>query len=90
MSIYADDESRRCTSRPSYLYLLLFNFIVLKYEKEQIMKTNVWIDLKWTDFQLMWNPSDYNVNSVRVPFDKIWVSTQLDHHVECLQCLHLF
>ena len=37
------------------------------------MKTNVWINLKWTDFQLLWSKSDYDVVSIRMPFDRVWV-----------------
>ena len=33
------------------------------YEKEQIMKTNVWINLKWRDFQLDWAAKDYKVKN---------------------------
>jgi nicotinic acetylcholine receptor len=43
-----------------------------KYEKEQIMKTNVWINLRWTDFQLNWTTNDYKVGSFRVPYDRVW------------------
>jgi len=42
------------------------------YEKEQIMKTNVWINLQWLDFQLNWTTSDYKVGSIRVPYDRVW------------------
>ena len=36
------------------------------------MKTNVWINLKWRDFQLEWAAKDYKVGSVRVPYDRVW------------------
>lgn len=36
------------------------------------MKTNVWINLKWLDFQLNWTTNDYKVGSIRVPFDRVW------------------
>lgn len=42
------------------------------YEKEQIMKTNVWINLKWTDFQLNWTTNDFKVGSIRVPYERVW------------------
>ena len=45
-----------------------------KYEKEQIMKTNVWINLKWTDFQLNLTTNDFKVGSIRVPYERVWVS----------------
>jgi len=28
-------------------------------EKDQIMHTNVWLTLKWYDFQMRWNPVNY-------------------------------
>jgi hypothetical protein len=37
------------------------------------MKTNVWINLKWRDFQLEWAAKDFKVGSVRVPYDRVWV-----------------
>jgi hypothetical protein len=37
------------------------------------MKTNVWINLKWKDFQLNWSTADYKIGSVRVPHEKVWV-----------------
>jgi nicotinic acetylcholine receptor, invertebrate len=42
------------------------------YEKEQIMKTNVWISLKWTDFRLNWTRNDSKIESIRVPYERIW------------------
>lgn len=36
------------------------------------MKTNVWINLRWTDFQLNWTTNDYKVGSFRVPYDRVW------------------
>ena len=46
---------------------------IIKYEKDQVMKTNVWINLKWRDFQFEWSSKDYKVGSVRVPPDRVWV-----------------
>jgi hypothetical protein len=37
------------------------------------MKTNVWINLKWNDFQLTWTKNDYDVVSIRMPYDRVWV-----------------
>jgi nicotinic acetylcholine receptor len=42
------------------------------YEKEQIMKTNVWVSLKWTDFRLNWTKEDSKIESIRVPFERVW------------------
>ncbi|CAJ0602534.1 unnamed protein product [Cylicocyclus nassatus] len=43
-------------------------------EKEQVMHTNVWLTLKWHDFQLRWEPNDYDgITQIRVAPDKIWL-----------------
>ena len=34
-------------------------------EKNQILTSNVWLDLKWKDAYMMWNISDYNNITVR-------------------------
>ncbi|XP_013406814.1 acetylcholine receptor subunit beta-like 1 isoform X2 [Lingula anatina] len=42
-------------------------------EKNQIMKTNVWLQTVWYDYQLVWDPADYGgISSIRVPMDKVW------------------
>merc|ERR1719245_2988240 len=42
-------------------------------EKDQIMMTNVWLNLEWTDDNLRWNASEYeNVKDIRVPPSTIW------------------
>ncbi|CAJ0582785.1 unnamed protein product, partial [Mesorhabditis spiculigera] len=43
-------------------------------EKEQVMHTNVWVTLKWYDFQMRWNPVDYGeIQNIRVSPDKVWL-----------------
>ncbi|KAK6058007.1 Neurotransmitter-gated ion-channel ligand binding domain protein, partial [Cooperia oncophora] len=43
-------------------------------EKEQVMHTNVWLTLRWRDFQLRWEPKDYDgITQIRVAPDKIWL-----------------
>ena len=42
-------------------------------EKAQIMQTNVWLTLKWTDCQFGWDPRDYGgLESLRVPVERVW------------------
>merc|ERR1719499_2281410 len=42
-------------------------------EKNQIMMTNVWLNLEWTDNNLRWNESEYgNIADIRVPPSQIW------------------
>ncbi|CAD6185327.1 unnamed protein product [Caenorhabditis auriculariae] len=43
-------------------------------EKNQILQTNVWLTMKWNDFQLTWNPSEYgNISNLHVPSDRVWL-----------------
>ncbi|XP_003373609.1 acetylcholine receptor subunit beta-type unc-29 [Trichinella spiralis] len=43
-------------------------------EKNQIMHTNVWLTLKWYDFQMRWNPVNYGeIRQIRVATDKVWL-----------------
>ncbi|XP_033965070.1 neuronal acetylcholine receptor subunit alpha-7a isoform X1 [Pseudochaenichthys georgianus] len=42
-------------------------------EKNQVLTTNIWLQLYWDDFYLQWNPSDYpGVPNVRFPDNLIW------------------
>ncbi|CAG5084018.1 Similar to nAChRbeta1: Acetylcholine receptor subunit beta-like 1 (Drosophila melanogaster), partial [Cotesia congregata] len=42
-------------------------------EKNHVMKSNVWLELHWHDYQLQWDPSDYQgIQKLRIPSDKIW------------------
>ncbi|CAI5453865.1 unnamed protein product [Caenorhabditis angaria] len=43
-------------------------------EKNQILQTNVWLTMKWTDFQLKWNPEEYgNIRNLHIPSDRVWL-----------------
>ena len=36
-------------------------------ERNQVMKSNVWLRMRWVDYQLAWNPQEYdNITVVRV------------------------
>ncbi|TWW67742.1 neuronal acetylcholine receptor subunit alpha-7-like isoform X1 [Takifugu flavidus] len=42
-------------------------------EKNQILTTNVWLQMEWTDSYLTWDVSEYpGMNSVRLPSRNIW------------------
>ncbi|XP_052453219.1 neuronal acetylcholine receptor subunit alpha-7 [Carassius gibelio] len=42
-------------------------------EKNQVLTTNIWLQLYWSDHYLQWNTSDYpGVNTVRFPDSLIW------------------
>lgn len=39
--------------------------IINVYEKEQIVKVNVWLQLRWYDYQLKWNPDRFGKKKKR-------------------------
>ncbi|KAJ0056734.1 hypothetical protein NL108_013281, partial [Boleophthalmus pectinirostris] len=42
-------------------------------EKNQVLTTNVWLQMTWTDYSLQWDPADYpGVRNVRFPNHQIW------------------
>ncbi|XP_061669946.1 neuronal acetylcholine receptor subunit alpha-7-like [Syngnathoides biaculeatus] len=42
-------------------------------EKNQVVKTNIWLQMSWKDYKLQWNQSDYNgVDTLRLPADLLW------------------
>ncbi|XP_051547776.1 neuronal acetylcholine receptor subunit alpha-7-like [Myxocyprinus asiaticus] len=42
-------------------------------EKNQVLTTNIWLQLYWSDYYLRWNTSDYpGVTTVRFPDSLIW------------------
>ncbi|XP_019613460.1 PREDICTED: neuronal acetylcholine receptor subunit alpha-2-like [Branchiostoma belcheri] len=43
-------------------------------EKNQVLTTSVWLNQRWDDYKLTWNPDDYDgVKYLKVPPDMIWV-----------------
>ncbi|KAH9524882.1 Acetylcholine receptor subunit alpha-type acr-16, partial [Bulinus truncatus] len=45
-----------------------------KDEKNQIIHTNIWLQMNWTASNLKWNKEDFgNVSSIRVPKSMVWV-----------------
>ncbi|XP_014298481.1 acetylcholine receptor subunit alpha-type acr-16 [Microplitis demolitor] len=42
-------------------------------EKNQILTTNAWLKLEWTDYNLQWNETDYGgVKDLRITPNKLW------------------
>lgn len=51
----------------------IFNQIISMVEKEQIIVTNCFVDQKWTDPRLQWNPLDFdNITWIRMPATSVW------------------
>jgi nicotinic acetylcholine receptor, invertebrate len=47
--------------------------LIFQNEKNQIMKSNVWLRLVWSDYQLQWDEADYGgIGVLRLPPDKVW------------------
>ncbi|KAH3839130.1 neuronal acetylcholine receptor subunit alpha-7-like [Dreissena polymorpha] len=43
-------------------------------EKNQIIHTNIWLQMKWRASNLVWDPAEYGgIDSIRVPAQKIWL-----------------
>ncbi|XP_014203406.1 acetylcholine receptor subunit beta-like 1 [Copidosoma floridanum] len=52
---------------------LAFVQLINVNEKNQIMKSNVWLRFVWTDYQLQWDEADYGgISVLRLPPDKVW------------------
>ena len=48
-------------------------YLLTQNEKNQIMKSNVWLRLVWNDYQLQWDEADYGgISVLRLPPDKVW------------------
>uniref|UniRef100_A0A3B4ZCW1 Cholinergic receptor, nicotinic, alpha 7 (neuronal) n=1 Tax=Stegastes partitus TaxID=144197 RepID=A0A3B4ZCW1_9TELE len=67
----------RPVSNDSHSLTVRFSFSLLQImdvdEKNQVLTTNIWLQLYWTDFYLQWNMSDYpGVTNVRFPDNQIW------------------
>ncbi|XP_047452599.1 neuronal acetylcholine receptor subunit alpha-7 [Mugil cephalus] len=67
----------RPVNNDSHSLTVQFSFSLLQImdvdEKNQVLTTNIWLQLYWTDFYLQWNTSDYpGVTNVRFPDSQIW------------------
>lgn len=52
--------------------LILLNIHELD-EARHTLKSEVFFRQNWTDYQLQWNPKDYDgIKSIRIPIEKIW------------------
>ncbi|XP_041371894.1 neuronal acetylcholine receptor subunit alpha-10-like [Gigantopelta aegis] len=70
-------KSVRPVSNASTVVLIKFslhiNQIIDLDERQQVLSTDVYINQKWIDEKLKWNPSRYNgITSLRVSADDIW------------------
>ncbi|XP_062318829.1 neuronal acetylcholine receptor subunit alpha-7 [Osmerus eperlanus] len=61
----------------SHSLIVHFSFSLMQImdvdEKNQVLTTNIWLQLYWTDHYLRWNATDYpGVTNVRFPDSQIW------------------
>ena len=43
-------------------------------EKNQVMKLNVWLKIRWINHFLKWDPKDFDgVESITVEKEKVWI-----------------
>ena len=51
-----------------------FYQLIAIQEKEQVIEVAVWVRQSWNDYQLRWNPEDYNgIEAINVRPDMLWV-----------------
>ncbi|XP_046999899.1 acetylcholine receptor subunit beta-like 1 isoform X1 [Schistocerca americana] len=61
------------TQKVEVRFGLAFVQLINVNEKNQIMKSNVWLRLVWNDYQLQWDEADYGgIGVLRLPPDKVW------------------
>ncbi|KAG5872954.1 hypothetical protein JTB14_022154 [Gonioctena quinquepunctata] len=61
------------TEKVDVRFGLAFVQLINVNEKNQIMKSNVWLRLVWNDYQLRWDEADYGgIAVLRLPPDKVW------------------
>ncbi|XP_067934663.1 neuronal acetylcholine receptor subunit alpha-7-like [Watersipora subatra] len=47
--------------------------IIDVHEKNQMINTNLWLDYRWKDYKLTWDPTDYgNITEIRLPQKLVW------------------
>uniref|UniRef100_A0A0N4Z6Q5 Neur_chan_LBD domain-containing protein n=1 Tax=Parastrongyloides trichosuri TaxID=131310 RepID=A0A0N4Z6Q5_PARTI len=43
-------------------------------EKNQVMHTNVWLTIEWSDYQMQWDPRKYGqIQTIRISPDRMWL-----------------
>ncbi|XGW24618.1 hypothetical protein V3C99_006223 [Haemonchus contortus] len=66
---------RNLSEMPIIVKIAMQLFLLIDVaEKDQVMHTNVWLTLRWHDFQMRWNPVNYGeIKEMRVSPDKVWL-----------------
>ncbi|XP_059163297.1 neuronal acetylcholine receptor subunit beta-4-like isoform X2 [Physella acuta] len=55
-------------------FSLALSAIINVDEKNQVIITNVWLQMYWHDYQLVWEPQDYgNITQIKIDNKHIWV-----------------
>lgn len=53
---------------------ILFISELFQDEVNQILTTNVWVELEWTDSKLVWEPEDFGgVTALFIPSEHLWL-----------------
>lgn len=62
------------SSQPVIVYLgITLNQIIDVSERDQIIKTNSWLNFAWNDVNMVWDPAQYNgITDVRLPYGTLW------------------
>ncbi|XP_012498150.1 PREDICTED: neuronal acetylcholine receptor subunit alpha-7 isoform X1 [Propithecus coquereli] len=74
-------------SQPLTVYFSLSLLQIMDVdEKNQVLTTNIWLQMSWTDHYLQWNMSEYpGVTTVRFPDGQIWKPDILLYNSNCDQ-----
>ncbi|XP_072037861.1 neuronal acetylcholine receptor subunit alpha-10-like isoform X1 [Amphiura filiformis] len=55
-------------------YHLKLSRILKIDERNQILTTAIWLEQRWNDSYLIWDPADYdNITTINIPTTKIWI-----------------
>lgn len=67
--------SRNASEALDITFGLALTQIIDVDERNQILTTNCWMNQMWTDYNLVWNVSDFGgIRVIRIPAEKVWKS----------------
>ncbi|VDK65994.1 unnamed protein product [Onchocerca ochengi] len=48
--------------------------VLLRDEVNQVLTTNLWLEMQWNDYKLTWDPEKWNnIRKLHIPSDQIWI-----------------
>lgn len=53
--------------------MFLLEMSTAQDEKNQVLTTNLWLEMRWTDENLKWNPDEYGgIKLLHMPSNELW------------------